>query len=262
MTDRDKPENEDGSPRLPVRENIDEILSRWPYEAQAVSVRIAEGNDGRDVIQMRVDMGILQLETLGKPDGDKPHGAETYFDYLVSRAFTGNGQFVMDDDDCVEADREFVQFYHRRICWLALREFRRAMEDADHTLQLMDFCRDHSPDEEWTLSHEQYRPFVLFHRTQAAALACLEDGGAKKAIAEIEQGLDRLRAVFAAHGAEEHYEDDELVGRLRELRDSLREQYDAGYRLQKKLEDAVAAEQYELAAEIRDELATLKKGRR
>ena len=71
-------------------------------------------------------------------------------------------------EQCREADREFVQYYHRRLCWLAMREFSKAMHDADHTLLLMDFCRDHSPDEEWTMSHEQYRPFVLFHRTQAA----------------------------------------------------------------------------------------------
>ena len=92
---------------------------------------------------------------------------------------------VLSEDQCAEADREFVQFYHRRICWLAIRQFERAVRDADHTLGLMDFCRDHSPDENWTLNHEQYRPFVKFHRTQAATLKALEEDDAELAIEEV-----------------------------------------------------------------------------
>ena len=49
------------------------------------------------------------------------------------------------------------------------------MKDADHSLAFMDFVKKYSPNDEWTLSHEQYRPFILFHRTQAAALAALAD---------------------------------------------------------------------------------------
>ncbi len=47
--------------------------------------------------------------------------------------------FELDPARCMEIDREFVQFFHRRVAWLALREFDRAVADADHTLALMDF---------------------------------------------------------------------------------------------------------------------------
>ena len=107
-----------------------------------------------------------------------------------------------------------MQYYHRRMCWLALREFRRAALDADHTLAFMDFVRDHSPDEEWTLSHEQYRPFVLFHRVQAATLARLEEAGPADAIEELKAGVQRFHELFSEFDAEEQFEDDELVQRL------------------------------------------------
>jgi hypothetical protein len=126
--------------------------------------------------------------------------------------------------------------------------------DADHTLSMMDFCRDHSPDEQWTLSHEQYRPFVLFHRTQASALAALGDKGAEAAVEEITKGLDRMKQVFVDYEAEEEFEEDELVQRLVELRESLRQHFRVGRTLQEQLADAIANEKYELAAEIRDEL--------
>lgn len=217
-------------------------------------MRKKKGDDGRDVIQMRLDLGLLQMETAGRPDGSKPHGAESFYDYLIGRTVTDGEEYVMTEEECEEADREFVQYYHRRICWLALREFHSAVADADHTLGLMDFCRDHSPDEQWTLSHEQYRPFVLFHRTQAAALAALGDRGAEVAVEELNAGLDQMRQVFVEYEAEEEFEEDELVQRLVELRESLRQHFRVGRTLQEQLAEAVASEKYELAAELRDEL--------
>jgi hypothetical protein len=236
------------------KENIDRILRDWPYDPQGISVRKKKGDDGRDVLQMRLDLGLLQLEATGRPDGQRPQGADTYFDYLVGRTVKEGNDYVMTEDECEEADREFVQFYHRRICWLALREFHNAVADADHTLHMMDFCRDHSPDEQWTLSHEQYRPFVLFHRTQAAALAALGDKGAEVAVEELNAGLEKMRSVFVQYEAEEEFDEDELVQRLIELRESLRQHFRVGRTLQEQLDEAVANEKYELAAEIRDEL--------
>ena len=135
------------------------------------------------------------------------------------------------------------------------RSYCRAVEDADHTLSLMDVCRDHSPDEEWTMSHEQYRPFVLFHRTQAAALAALDESDAENAIAQINAGLEQMKEVFIEHEAEEEFDEDEMVQQLSKLRDSLREEYALGPTLQERLAEAVKTEQYELAARLRDELA-------
>jgi cysteinyl-tRNA synthetase len=126
--------------------------------------------------------------------------------------------------------------------------------DADHTLHLMDLSEKMSPDEEWTGSHEQYRPFVLFHRTQAHALGKLEEETAEEAVQAINSGLETMRQFFLKHDAEEHFDGDELVVRLIELRESLRTEYAVGQTLKERLADAVAHEQYELAAQIRDEL--------
>lgn len=237
------------------RHDIDRILQQWPYQPGEVSARIVRGSDGRELVQMRVEMGVLQLEVQDRPDGQRPEGAVTYFDHLATLAGKAGDAFQLTPEQCTESDREFMQFYHRRVCWLALREFRRATRDADHTLAFMDFVREHSADEEWTLSHEQYRPFVLFHRTQAATLAALEEHGPDDALAELNRGLGRFRDLFAQYDAEEQFDDDELVRRLLELRDTLREQYDLKPSLSEQLADAVASEQYELAAKLRDELS-------
>ena len=245
------------------KQDIDDILKQWPFDPMSVNVRMLESAQRR-VLQMRVDMGILQLETEGRPDGNRFQGATTYFEYL-QRERSESLEFELDEDRCLEIDREFVQFYHRRVCWLQLKEFKLAVRDADHTLGLMDFCKKHSPDEQWTISHEQYRPFVLYHRTQAAALAHLngeEDDGsdenrdaAELAIEEVNEGLIHLKTLFVEYDAEEQFDEDELVQRLTEFREGLREKYDVGKTLNEQLETAIDNEDYELAADLRDQLS-------
>ena len=246
--------------------DIDEILKQWPFDPQAVNVRMLELSH-RQVLQMRVDMGVLQLETDGRPDGTKFNGQKTYFDFLQQSSRKAEEKFELSDDVCMEIDREFVQFYHRRVCWLQLKEFGRAVRDADHTLKLMDFCKSHSPDDQWTVSHEQYRPFVLYHRTQAAVLSHLnsededEDvktsdrGAVELAIEEVNDGLEKLHELFVEYEADEQFEEDDLVVRLRELREGMREKYDVGMTLKEQLASAVKNEDYELAASLRDELS-------
>ena len=126
--------------------DIDSILRSWEFQPGEVTARLLKARDGRQVLQMRVDMGVLQMETELRPDGQRPHGAETYYDYLVGEVIREGGEFRLSKEQCAEADREFVQFYHRRLCWLSLREYRRAAQDADHSLAFMDFVHQHSPD--------------------------------------------------------------------------------------------------------------------
>ena len=236
--------------------DIDPMLRGWDHRPGEVTARLVKARDGREVLQMRIDMGLLQMETELRPDGDRPHGAETYFDYLVGEAVRQGDSFRLSKDQCAEADREFIQYYHRRICWLSLHEYRRAARDADHSLAFMDFVREHSPDEEWTLSHEQYRPFILFHRVQAAALATLEENGAASAIREINSGLDQFRDLFARYDAADQFSEDDLVRRLEQMRESVRTRYEVGRTLEEQLVDAVKAEDYERAAALRDRLRT------
>ena len=125
--------------------HLDDILKEWPFDPGSISVRlVAAGRNDREVIQMRIEMGVLQLETTGRPDGTRPGDADTYFDFLKREKEAASGEFQLDEEQCFECDREFVQFYHRRICWLALQKYEFAVVDADHSLALMDFCRDHS----------------------------------------------------------------------------------------------------------------------
>ena len=120
----------------------------------------------------------------------------------------------------------------------------------------------HAKTDVWEFSHERYRPFVLYHRTQASALAYLPDeegaiddtADPEKAIEQISTGLEQMRDLFVEHEAEEQFEQDELVLRLNEFRESIRESYSVGVTLQERIDKAIEDENYEEAARLRDEL--------
>ena len=240
-----------------MKQDIDGALRGWDFKPGVVQARLVQASDNRQIIQMRVDLGILQIETTGRPDGRRPHGCANYFEYLKqqTRVAARAGQsFVLSEEQCEEADREFVQYYHRRICWLALRNYPLAVADADHTLEFMDFVHEHSPSEEYTQAHEQYRGFVVFQRIQARAGLLVEEGKPEEAIDEILAGLETLRGFFASYGLQEQWEDNGMVQQLRKLERSLRQQHNIEATLREKLSQAVAKEEYETAAKLRDAL--------
>ena len=72
---------------------------------------------------------------------------------------------------------------------------------------------------------------------------------ATDARAEAEAAAEELRVAF-----EDRYDEDELVHRLVELRESLRERFDVGKTLAEQLAEAIEAEEYEKAAQLRDQM--------
>src|ERR1700748_603465 len=66
--------------------DLNTILKDWPYESGTVKVRKITGLDGREKLQLRVDLGVLQMEITGRPDGLRPHNCEALLEYHRKRA--------------------------------------------------------------------------------------------------------------------------------------------------------------------------------
>jgi len=249
-----------------MRRDIDEAIQGWPFDPEPgeVIAREVRAKDGRMLIQIRVELGLLQLEVSGRPDGTRPHGFVTYLDYLRYRA-AGRGQapggksppWTMSAEHCTEADREFVQFYHRRVSWLSLQKYEKALLDADHTLALMDFVCRHGIGEEYIASHERFRGLVLFHRTQAAAAQALERRKPEEAIDAVREGIDRLLAhqeAWAVEHDQDETPNEPLIEQLRILENEIRKNFAVDKTLREQLDEAVAHEDYERAARLRDQI--------
>lgn len=256
-----------------MRRDIDETLENWSYEPEdgVANTRQVRARDGRWVVQVRQELGVLQMEIDGRPDGVRPHGFRTYLDYLRFRAAdrkkTASGSdssWTMGGEHCAEVDREVVQFYHRRMAWLALHRYERMFEDSLHTLALMDFVRRHCDDADFIASHERFRGLVLFHRTQATAAMALERRRPEEAIDALREGLERIER----HQSEWQAEHDDggdtpnpaLMEQLRQIEHEIRKSFDVRKTLREELDEAILVEDYERAARIRDEMRGRKRG--
>ena len=64
--------------------DIDFILRHWPFKPGVIDRAAGRRRRRRaEVLQMRIEMGLLQMETTGRPDGEHPGGMETCLDWLA-----------------------------------------------------------------------------------------------------------------------------------------------------------------------------------
>ena len=101
--------------------DISKILSEWPFDPLTVSARIIKAEDGRQLVQMRVDLGLIQMEYMGRPDGYRPEGFESYLDYYRSLA-ANEKEFSLDPRQSFNLRQEGMQYYHRYLSLHQLKE--------------------------------------------------------------------------------------------------------------------------------------------
>jgi len=65
--------------------DLNSILKDWPHENGSIKVRKIAGLDGREKLQLRGDLGVLQMELAGRPDGRPPHNCEFVMEYSPRR---------------------------------------------------------------------------------------------------------------------------------------------------------------------------------
>jgi hypothetical protein len=133
-----------------VSRDIARILNGWDFDPERVSVRIVAGEDGREKIQLRLDLGLLQMEIDGRPDGQRPGGYESWFDYYRHEqqahdsAHPDSAPFSLSEADCERLLREGVQYYHRYLSFWHLDRYELCARDTRRNLLLFKFVRDHA----------------------------------------------------------------------------------------------------------------------
>ena len=91
-----------------LSKDITPILAGWEHDPdEAAQVRIIAGDDGRDKIQMRIDLGLLQMEMSGRPDGQRPEGLESLLEVYEARVKIE--EVTLDPGDCAALMREGVR---------------------------------------------------------------------------------------------------------------------------------------------------------
>ena len=250
--------------------DISHLLDRWDYRPGEVMVRKIKGREGLTKLQLRVDLGILQMNVEGRPDGKRPNGFESYYDFLLRQLdehVTQNGAdiaFRISPDSYTRLHLEALQYHHRYICLLQLEDHAGVERDCMRNLNVFDFVNRYAESPELAWSLRQFQPQSLMILTRARATPFLRKNRPGRAMDEIQSGiqmiLDFYTEIERPDLRDTSMELESLQNWLEDLRlrSNSKKKPTRRESLELRLAEAVKNEDYELAAQVRDQLRTLK----
>jgi hypothetical protein len=248
-----------------MSQDIRPILAGWDFEPELIQVRSILGDDGSEKLQMRMDLGLLQMEIDGRPDGKRPEGYESLLELYEARAREAvalGERFTLKADDCSVLMREGLQYYHRYISAFQIERFDLVTRDTARNLRLFSFVARHAARQRDRMEFEQYRPYVVLMHTRARATQALRQDDYPTALGFIDEGIEAIRSFLA------EYKEEAREAECSELRflQQWRREVDNGRpigpleRLEQQLQVSVTLEDYEAAARIRDQIQRLRAG--
>ena len=240
-----------------MNQDLNNLLQDWPHESGQLKVRKIIGNDGKEKLQLRLDLGLIQMEMNGRPDGARPHNSDSLLSYYQRRAkrkTEAGEKFVLTPEQCSDLQQEGLQYYHRYISLFQVEDFASVIRDTQRNLDMFDFIKKYAPREEIAQSMEQFRPYVMMMKVRACASIEIEREDFAAAIRQVQEGRDEIGAAYREAGHAEAGEGTPEVTFLEEWLEEIQQQrpLSALERMQKEMDQAIAREAYERAAELRD----------
>jgi hypothetical protein len=256
-----------------VSQDISKTLSGWEYEPDRMSVRIVRGDDGKEKIQLRLDLGLLQMEFDGRPDGQRIEGSESWLEFYRKKQQEHDTQnpdgapFLLESEDCGELLREGVQYYHRYISFWHLERYELCARDTNRNLKLFAFVREHARHQKDKLQFDQWRPYVTMMHARAVATPLIELEDYHAALGVVDAGIEGIRRFLEDYEQSQNAENcgelnhllrwrEELASKKPPQRflDSPQPPESPLVQLKADLERAIVEERFEDAAEIRDRI--------
>jgi hypothetical protein len=247
--------------------DISGILENWDYEPGKVVVRKFKAKDGTEKLQLRVDLGLLQMNAHGRPDGKKPFGHESLLEHYESQLekfkLENGGDdkgFQLKPEDISKLQQEAIQYHHRYICLFQLEDFDAVIRDADRNLKVFDFAQKYATSDDFAWALQQFRPQLLMMRVRANGATALKANDFDGVTKIIEDGLEEIRQFYRDQERNDLLDQSGEIISLEAWLEEIRTKRPMSPRekLELALNEAVQNEDYEKAAEVRDKLKNLK----
>jgi UvrB/uvrC motif len=244
--------------------DIRELLDAWPYDSDN-DARIVRAKDGREILQVRIPIGLEQLELEGRPDGARPHQMESALDYYRQKleqaeAAGSAAEFQLDEQDCAELIDEGTLYYFRYLRLFQLHRWADTIRDTSRNLGLFDFIRHHAARDEDREYLERWRPYLVRMNAAASALQLLEQDDARAALQIIRSGREKIETLDDMDDETFQVERERSLAALRDLEKQIAQKQPVSpvERLQRQLRRAIERQDFERAAELRDRIWDLR----
>ncbi len=244
-------------------DDITSLLKRWEYDSGR-TVRRIRATNGREVLQVRLPLGIEQYEINGRPDGKRPQGCESWLRYYQKKARVFGREFVLEEKECDHLQSEGILFYYRYLLFFQIGDYELCARDTSRNLRLLGFVSQHAAKREQAEALEQYRPYILRMYIMARTLHRLKKRkDIRTALRNLERGIDMVRGLPGIEGNTIFdFERERSIKSLEDLIRQLKSQLPVSKRdvLKRQMEEAISREDYEKAATIRDQLKKMTRG--
>ena len=248
-----------------MEQDIGPIIEGWEFDPDEICVRKITGSDGTPKIQVRLDLGLLQMEMKGRPDGKRPLGQESLLDHYereletYSSGYGSDAGFKLDREACALLGQEGLQYYQRYVCLFHLEEFDGVERDTARNLRMFDLIHRYASDEEDRGQMEQYRPYVLMMNTRARGAISIARKDWDSALQQIQEGIDKIKAFLQEKGQADGIGSCDEIAFLTQWEEEVRgsRPMTLKQRLQRQMREAIEKEDFERAARIRDQVRRL-----
>jgi hypothetical protein len=245
--------------------DLRKLLKSWPYDPDN-DARLAHGEEGREILQVRTPLGIEQYEMEGRPDGARPHGRESALDFYLERLEKAMAQgqehdFELDPRECGELFNEGTLYYFRYLRLFQLKEWKRTVRDTSRNLKAFDLLHRYARREEDQQYLEKWRPYIIRINSTAGAMLELENKDYEKALRVVNQAVETIEGLEEIEDDTFKFERDRSLTALRELATQIQKNRPLSQleQLEHQLRRAVERQEFERATQLRDRIRDLKK---
>ena len=212
-------------------QTFDRILESLNLDAER-PVSVLQIEDGREVVVVQPNaFTISRIYATGRPDGMRPHGVESYYDYFFAKLREHEEQngtregFQLASEEWETLFEESFHRYTRYLLFAGIKRWEDVQRDTAANLAVTDLARECAPAEIAWRSY-QYKGYMLMMHSIAKAELSLQEDDTATALQHIDTGIQQIgefcgECLREEHGEAENITRERYLNNLIEFRSDL-----------------------------------------
>jgi hypothetical protein len=195
-------------------------------------VSVLQIEDGREVVIVQPNaFTISRIYATGRPDGMRPHGVDSYYDYFFARLREYEEQhgtregFQLESEEWETLFEESFHRYTRYLLFAGIKRWEDVQRDTATNLAVTNLARECAPSEIAWRSY-QYKGYMLMMHSIAKAELSLQEDDTTTALQQIDAGIQQIgefcgECLREEHGEAENITRERYLSNLIEFRSDL-----------------------------------------
>ncbi len=212
-------------------QTFDRILEMLNLDAER-PVSVLEIEDGREVIVVQPNaFTISRIYATGRPDGMRPHGVDSYYDYFFAKLQAYEEEhgtregFQLEAEEWQTLFEESFHRYTRYLLFAGIKRWKDVQRDTAANIAVTNLARQCAASDIAWQSY-QYKGYMLMMHSIANAELSLQEDDAAAALQHIDTGIRQIgefcgECLREEHGEAENITRERYLSNLIEFRSDL-----------------------------------------